>query len=258
MKKTAFLIRHELKRQLFSPGVWALATLFMLLMGMIYFLLVEDLCRMPRQQPLSVQFFATFWIPVLFVVPLITMRSIAEERKLGTLEALLSTPLGSARLVIAKFVAAYVLYMVLWVMTLIFPVLLKICAHLNGPALRVLSLEGMLGALSFVGLSGLAYVALGIFTSSFCRSQLSAAMLSFTSLFILLVGGQLLMSWPSIQIDALLPHTPWIDYLRTFRYLEDASRAVLDSRPLVLNFSIMAILLGLSILATEWRSSQKH
>ncbi|HQU09504.1 MAG: hypothetical protein B7X06_03350, partial [Verrucomicrobia bacterium 21-51-4] len=131
MKALGYLFIHELKRLVLSPSTYTLGVLFLIVMGLIYFILLEGLCRMAQPEPLSAQFFSAFWIPLLFVVPLITMRLIAQERRMGTLEVVLTTSTPPWAIVLSKFFAAYLLYLCLWALTLTFPWLLMQVAPLS-------------------------------------------------------------------------------------------------------------------------------
>lgn len=65
-----------------------------------------------------------FWMPVLFVVPLLAMKSIAEERRLCTLETLMTTSVSSWAIVLSKFLSIYFVCMLLWLLTCLFPFIL--------------------------------------------------------------------------------------------------------------------------------------
>ncbi|MEI2420632.1 hypothetical protein V6O07_10195, partial [Arthrospira platensis SPKY2] len=76
---------------LIAPATYVAAVLFFILMGFLFWAILQAMVEKPEDVLPSVQFFSIFWIPVFFVVPLLTMRSIAGERANGTLDTLLTT-----------------------------------------------------------------------------------------------------------------------------------------------------------------------
>lgn len=245
------LLLHELRMLLIAPATYVAAVLYSAMMALIYALALYTASENPQENLPAVQFFQTFWLPVMFMVPLLTMRSIAEERRLGTLETLMTTPTTAFQVVLSKFFSAYILYLVLWGLTLLFPL---IASSASGGAIRtadLVSRASLIGGYGYIAISGLTYVAIGIFASSLTRSQLVAGMLSFSLLFILLISGQFFSLFPFLHADLPFDGRLFIDYLHTFRHLDDFSRGVLDSRPLFLYSSVAALLLGLTTLVTE-------
>ncbi|MCB1124401.1 MAG: hypothetical protein KJT03_22810, partial [Verrucomicrobiae bacterium] len=77
MRHFFILLRHELRRILLSPTTYLAAFFFLLVMGLIYQLILEDYNRAPQDMLPSNMFLSMFFIPVVFLVPLLTMRSIA-------------------------------------------------------------------------------------------------------------------------------------------------------------------------------------
>ena len=106
-----------------SPPTYIAAVLFLCLMGFLYWAILRGMVNTPSEMLPTVQFFALFWIPVFFVVPLLTMRSIAGERSSGTLDTLMTTPTSRAAVILSKFAGAYLFYILLWALTLAFPLL---------------------------------------------------------------------------------------------------------------------------------------
>jgi ABC-2 type transport system permease protein len=251
MRQFITLFRHEIRLLVISPATYVAATLFFVLMGILFWSNVRGFAVTPQEESPLALFYQLFWLPVFFTVPLLTMRSVAEEQRLGTLETLRSTGIGLGSVVIGKFLAAYCLYMLLWSFTLSFPFIAV--WQIPGEDWRVAVLDRgpLLGSFLFIAISGLLYIAVGVFTSSLTRSQFVAGMFSFTLLFGLIVGGRVLLDMP---LDAgewqTLLQGP-LDYLNVFRHLEDFARGILDTRPLVYYGSSTLLLLGLSVLVLE-------
>lgn len=254
MRYFFILLRHELHIQLIAPATYVATFLFSLLMGFVYWVNLRSFTTTEEFELPSTLFFKSFWLPVFFLVPLLTMRSLAEERRQGTLETLLTTPAGPVAIVFSKFFAAYLFYLLVWALTLVFPFITQSVAP--GAALegRLLEPAPLIGGISFIALSGFLFVAVGIFSSSLMRSQLVAAMLSFTILFIIIVGGFLLLNLPLSE----QPMLSWLEsplgYLQTFEHLEDFSRGVIDTRPIFYYLTTALVLLGLSVLNLEVRA----
>ena len=245
------LLKHELRMLLISPSTYVAAFLFFCLMGFLYWAILRSIVNTPADDLPTVQFFSLFWIPVFFVVPLLTMRSIAGERSVGTLDTLMTTPTSRISVVFSKFAGAYLFYMLLWGITLAFPLITQKLypnAALDGGLLDAASLSG---GFLFLAVSGLLFIAIGIFASSLTRSQLVAGMLSFTTLFLVIVGGQQLSNVTAQTADL----AGWIEgtvgYLQIFQHLDDFSRGIIDTRPFFYYASTAALLLGLSTLVIE-------
>lgn len=251
MKNFVHFLRHEIRTLLFSPSTYVAGVIFLVLMGLVYWAILKAFTLTPQDDNPATQFFRVFWIPVFFVVPLLTMRTIAEERKLGTLQTVLTTPTSPVVVVLAKFLAAYGFYLLLWACTLAFPVL---TVELTGTdqARRILfDPASLLGGFVFVALSGTLFVSLGIFCSSLTRSQLVAGMLCFTGLFLLIAGSRLLLEFPLPESGFLGSLAAPVEYLQAFEHLLDFSAGILDSRPFVYYLSGSVLFLALSTILVE-------
>jgi len=124
-----------------------------------------------------------FWIPLLFaiVIPGITMRSWSEERKQGTIEFLLTAPIETGQIVLAKFLAALVLVACCLLLTIMVPFTVSSFGDLDaGPVIG-----GYLGAL----LLGGTCIAIGMFCSSFTQDQIVAFLVSVVVLLFLVLLG---------------------------------------------------------------------
>ena len=236
---------------LISPATYIAAVLFLCLMGFLYWAILRSMVNTPSETLPSVQFFSVFWIPVFFVVPLLTMRSIAGERSIGTLDTLMTTPTSRISVILSKFAGAYLFYMLLWILTIGFPLLtgkLYPNAAENG---ALLEMEPLAGSFLFLATSGLLFISIGIFASSVTRSQLVSGMLTFTTLFVVIIGGQQMGN----LADAGSGLSNWtvavVNYLQIFEHLDDFSRGIIDTRPFFYYASITFLLLGLSTLVIE-------
>ena len=110
MRNTFLIFRHELRMLVIAPSTYVASVLFLALMALVYWSIVRDLTLVASEDLPTTEFFRNFWFPCLFVVPLLTMKSLAEERRTGTLSTLLTTQVGPGAVVVGKFLAAYILY----------------------------------------------------------------------------------------------------------------------------------------------------
>src|SRR5438445_6513779 len=117
MKHFLTLLSHEIRMLLVSPSTYIAATAFLGFMGFIFVGILENYSTAPQDSSPAQVFFQLFWLPVFFMVPLLTMKCLAEERRLGTIETLLTTPVTTTEVVLAKYAAAYFFYEALWAAT---------------------------------------------------------------------------------------------------------------------------------------------
>jgi len=253
MRHFTTLLFHELRMLFIASASYIAAVLFLVLMASMYWISLRVGSTAPQDTPPSALFFMTFWLPVLFMVPLLTMRSIAEERRLGTLETLMTTPATAAQIVWSKFLSAYLFYILLWALTIPFPFIVHAYTGPSLPLERLFTEASMIGGYSFIAISGLLYISIGIFSSSLTRNQLVAGMLSFCILLVLLTGGAAIFEFNLFDgVDWIQLHLRDLaDYINSFEHLEDFSRGVLDSRPLFLYGSGTLLLIGLTTLVVE-------
>jgi ABC-2 type transport system permease protein len=177
----------------------------------------------------------------LFVVPLITMRTYAEEKRSGTIELLMTSPITDFQIVIGKFLGAMSLYVAMLGLTLIHMAVLFVYGN---PEWKPI-LSGYLGLL----LLGGCFVSVGLFFSSLTRNQIVAGMFTFAVLLLLWVidwvGG---FSGPYVE--------RLTSYLSLTGHVEDFLRGVVDSQHIVYYLSFITFGLFLTAKAVDserWR-----
>ncbi len=254
MRHYPLLLAHELRMLAVSVATYCAAVLFLLLMGLIYFIVLYGYNGQVENDPPMAQYFQAFFFPVFFVVPLLTMKSLAEERRHGTLEALMTTPATTLEIVLAKYSAAYLFYISLWAITLVFPCIAMEFLPGVGADSPLRDTASLAGGYLFVAASGLLYIAVGIFSSSLTRNTLVAGMLCFSILFVLIISGYWLTKLP-LQDTWLIHVQSALDYVQTFRHLEDFSRGIVDTRPFFLYASNTLLVLGVTTLVVESRAN---
>jgi ABC-2 type transport system permease protein len=247
MTKILAIVRRELIAYFSSPLAYIVLTAFLLMQGYIFYIIVSFLNNPMTQAmtPLRLFFGGTvfFWLFLLFTVPVITMRLLAEERRSGTIEVLLTSPVTEGQVIAGKFLAALLFYVVLWLPTLIYVVLLKQHSSID---LRPV-LAGYLGVL----LVGFLFLAVGTFTSTLTNNQLIAAIIAFAVLIALFSIGlveQLLVS-SSVIRDAL-------GYMNLWTHMDDYAKGIIDTRHVVYELSVGLLFLFLAAKSLEvkkWR-----
>lgn len=248
------LLRHEAKTLWISPSTYVAGVLALIIMAFLYLATLLTLIAEPQEMLPPTLFLSTFWVPALLIVPMLTMRSLAEERRMGTLESLMTTSVSPAEIVFSKFFAAYGFYLSVWLIGLSFPAISAWVLQQPDVSARLLEPGSLIGGYLFIALSGSLFVAVGVFSSSLTRSQLVAGMLSFSIIFLLIVGMAALrlvqtqgVEWEGFPLAVT-------DYLQVFQHFEDFSRGVIDSRPATYYLSGSALVLGLAIMVVESKS----
>jgi ABC-2 type transport system permease protein len=232
---------------LVSPATYVAATLFLGFMGLIFIKILETYSGAPQEISPSNIYFEFFWLPACVMVPLLTMKCLAEERRLGTIETLLTTPVTTTEVVVAKFGAAYLLYIGLWGSTLAFFWVLK---RFSGDA-HFLDVGPLVGGFLFIAVSGLLFVAIGVFSSSLTRNQSVAGIVSCVLLATLILGSRALSDSTWLDHGVLRPAKAVIDYAYIFGHRDDFTRGVIDTRQLLFYTSGTVLALIFSILSVE-------
>jgi ABC-2 type transport system permease protein len=241
------ILSHEIRMLLYNPSTYIAATLFLLVMSFIFVGILGDYSRAPQETPPAVVFFQLFWIPVLFMVPLLTMKCFAEERRQGTLETLLTAPVSTTEVVLGKFSAAYLFYLALWGSTIGFHYILRVYAR----DLRYLDSGPLLGGYLFIAVSGLLFIALGVFASAVTRSQAVAGILSFTLLLALIGGLSYVSELSALNTGLLLPVKDAVESLRIPGHVDDFTHGIVDTRQVFFYLTGAILSLIFSILGVE-------
>jgi len=178
---------------------------------------------------------------LLFTLPLITMRTYAEEKRSGTIELLLTSPLTDLQIVMGKFLGGLVLYGAMLAVTLVH---MAILFAYGNPEWRPIA-TGYLGLI----LMGACFLSLGLFVSSLTRNQIVAGMVTF---------AVFLMFWVINWIATFMGPTSQavLNYLSITEHLNDFARGVIDTKHVVYYMSFIAFSLFLTVRAVDserWR-----
>lgn len=240
MKPLLSVWRKETRSAFHSP-VAVGSILFFLLFTGIWFLWVDQFLA---QQTASLRpYFATFPVAFTILIPAITMRTWAEERKLGSQELLLTLPVKTGTLVLGKFLGAYTIVLSMILLTL--PMTWLVSGLGNFETGEIVG-----EYIGIVLLSGAA-VALGVFLSSLTTNTISAFLLAVAGLLVIAVGGGLMAA---IGLPATV-----VDVVRFFsldgRYAS-FQRGVLDSKDVLYFVWFAGLFLYLNtkvVVLRKWR-----
>ena len=184
--------------------------------------------------------FGNISIILLFFTPALTMKLFAEERKSGTIELLLTSPVTDTEVVVGKFLASLSLLLIMLVLTLLFPVLVLSFGELDAGSI----LSGYLGLV----LLGSCFLSLGIMLSSMSKNQVVSALTSFGLLLTLWVIG--FLSNRGGKLGEILA------YLSLIEHFEDFSRGVVSLKHAVyyLSFTVVCLFVTVkSVESSKWR-----
>jgi ABC-2 type transport system permease protein len=237
------LIRKELGVYFVSPMAYIILTCLMLVFGLIFSSEAGDAADFGR--PFS--FGGLFWVTanlMVIVVPLVTMRLIAEEKNRGTIETLMTAPVTEFQVVLAKYVATLIFLLYLLLPTAAHAILVSKYGTLDVTE----TLTGYLGLF----LISSSFLAIGLFVSSLCSSQVTAGVITLIVTFLLLLSSRFA---PQITDRTPLGRTTRsvFEALDPFRYFGDFIRGIIDTRPLVYFLSLIVFFLFLSVRALEAR-----
>jgi len=241
------ILGHEIRMLLVSTSTYLAAALFLAAMGMIFTGLLEVYSQAAQETSPAREFFRLFWLPVFILVPLMTMKSVSEERRLGTLETLLTTPVSTTEVILGKFGAVYILYLLFWGSTGGFFFIL----HRFATDPRLLDPGTLFGGYLYIAVSGLLFVALGVFASALSRSQAVASVLALVMLIGLIFGPKLALDAQLLQVDAFQSLRHALDYATVFQHLDDFSRGIVDTRHLLFYLTGTVLTLILTVLGVE-------
>lgn len=239
------LFKKEVQTCFLSPIAFVVMFFFWVLTGLnFWWLLVQLADGEPLTTAQQQMFGGLIGFSLLVIVPLITMRLFAEERKLGTLESLLTTPLTAVQLVAAKFAGSLVFYAVLWLPVLAYTAIQQNLSPVE--ALQFPDFGAMRAGFLGIMLVGGLYISIGLFMSSLTSNQIVAAISGFALLAILFFS-LLFMAYTAPNPSARIVG----QYFSSYAHLLDFSRGIVDGRTVVLYLSYTAWFLFASVKAVE-------
>ena len=249
MSKTLTLARREMAAYFFSPMAYVIGALFLLASGVWFFWKIF----IPGSEATLRPLFDAIAALMVFAIPLLTMRLVADEFRSGTIETLMTAPVTDGQVIAGKFLGVMVFYIALLATTLVY---LALIVAYGAPDLGV-ALMGYLGLI----LLGAAFISVGIFTSTLTRYQLVAALVGIA----VLAGFTFLTDQLAVRVGDLALAVPWTGWrftlsldriiasVNALSYFEDFSKGILDARGVVFFVSATVLFLFVSTKTLESR-----
>jgi ABC-2 type transport system permease protein len=255
MRNIVAIAERELRSYFASPIAYAVIGFFALVFGFMFYTFLRFFVMQSMQmsqmgmgpgqvnvnqamiRPLILQ----ISVVTLFVLPMITMRTYSEEKRSGTIELLLTSPVSDLEIILGKFFGALTLYALMLLVTV--PTITLLFWY-GDPDWKpvVTSYLGLL-------LIGGTFISYGLFISSLTKNQIVAGVLTFCTLLMLL-----LVSWLQDFVGPV--GRAVISALAVFEHFEDFSKGVIDTKHLVYYASVITFGLFLtakSVDSERWR-----
>jgi ABC-2 type transport system permease protein len=259
MRNFLAILDREVKSYFSSPIAYVVIGLFLLLSGIFFYLIVSNFVQICMRADMQAQYYRmappklnvnmmairpilhNMSLFALFFLSFVTMRLYSDEKKTGTIELLLTSPITNLQSILGKFSAAALLFLIMLAGTFIYVILLFIYGNPElGPVLT-----GYLGLF----LLGLSYIAFGVFFSTLTDNQIVAAVATFV--FILFFWA---IGWVSGIVSPGVGEV--LSQFSLIEHFEDFSKGVLDSKHIIYYLSFIAMGLFLSFVSIEsakWR-----
>ena len=241
------LVRRELSAFFQGPTGFIIIAAVMFLIGLGFVVVLSGLNGEATPMPVTQVFYGTyfFWVILLLIAPVITMRSFAMERASGTYESLMTAPIGDWQVVLSKFAGALIFYMILWVPLLICSVVVRFYVGESA----VLGLGTMFTSALGILMVGCLYMSIGCFASALTRNQAVAAVsgfalgaaLFFTGFFSYFAGDR--TDW----LSQLARHISLANHMESF------TRGMIDLGAIVFFLSLTGLFLYLTHKVVESR-----
>ena len=253
LRNVVTIAGKELRSYFGSPVAWVLMGFFAVIFGYFYNVYLDYFVRSATQSQFGAPaatnvnndmirpLLGNASVLILFLLPVITMRTYAEEKRSGTIELLLTSPITDLDITLGKFIGAVGVYMGLLAVTVVY---VAVLFGLGSPEIRPL-IAGYLGLV----LLGSCFISLGLFISSTTKNQVVAAAVTFIVALLFWI-----INWFA---DSVGPTTGAIlNYLSVTQHFDDFSKGVIDTKHLIfyLSFITFGLFLTLKSVDTErWR-----
>ncbi len=253
MNNILAIAHKELKSYFSTPIAYIVIGFFALLWGYFFWVMLLYFNQQSQlgglggggsvdmNQQLIRPLFLNATVILLFLLPLITMRTYSEEKRSGTIELLLTSPLTDFQIITGKFLGAMGLYAAMLGVTVIHMVLLF---SYGNPEWRPV-VTGYIGLL----LMGGCFISVGLFISSLTKNQIVSGIVTFGVFLLLWV-----INWPASFVGPTTQSV--LNYLSITDHFDDFTKGILDTKHLVYYFSVISFGLFLTARAVDterWR-----
>jgi ABC-2 type transport system permease protein len=237
------IAKKEFSTYFYTPIAYVLASVFYIINGLIFYFLLNLTNRPDLQIEDSIMQYIFgdlfFWIIIFVLTPVLTMRLVAEEKKEGVLELMLTFPVSDFQIVAGKFLGAFLFYFSLWVPTFLYVGTLMV--------IQPPDIGSVLSAFFGVMLVGAMFLSIGLFASTITENQIIAAMLSFGFIIVLFLASAVETLLPPGLLRGVLQYMNFIKHLDLFKI------GIIDTRHIVYFFSFIVFFLFLSVRSMESR-----
>ena len=252
MRNIAAIAQKELRSYFASPMAYIVIGFFLLPFGVFFYLYLQSFVRQGLQmaqfggamninQSVIRYVLQNASVIILFIMPMITMRTYSEEKRSGTIELLLTSPVSDVEIILGKFFGALGLYVAMLAVTLLYMAVLFVYGN---PEWRPL-VAGYLGLL----LMGASFVSIGLLISSTTNNQIVAGVVTFVVFLLFwIIGWFADTAGPTIG-----PITAWLSITEHF---DDFSKGIIDTKHVLYYLSLITFGLFLtakSVDTERWR-----
>jgi gliding motility-associated transport system permease protein len=250
MNNILAIAHKELKSYFSTPIAYIVIGFFALLFGYFFYAMLVIFNQQSAQfggleggavdinQQLIRPLFLNASVILLFVLPLITMRTYSEEKRSGTIELLLTSPVTDVEIILGKFLGAMALYAAMLAITVIHMLLLF--SYANPKPEWTVPVIGYVGLL----LMGGCFISVGLLISSLTKNQIVSGMVTF-AVFLLLWVINWIASFTGPTTQSVL------NYLSITDHFDDFTRGILDTKHLIYYFSVMSFGLFLTARSVD-------
>ncbi|RKY04316.1 ABC transporter permease [Candidatus Poribacteria bacterium] len=241
MRNVWTILVKELYTYFVSPVAYFVLFVFVGIIGFLFSssLIIGGINRMETTEVLNV-LFLNMSVTLLFFAPAMTMKLFAEERRTGTIELLMTSPVRDVEVVMGKYLASLTLLLMMLALTLPFPIITSFYGKVDvGPVI-----SGYVGLI----LLGASFLSIGILVSSMCRNQIVAALTSFGILLLLWLIGFIARGRGTIG--------EVLRYLSLVEHFEDFARGIIGLKHVIYYLSVTAVFLFATVRSVEsakWR-----
>jgi len=240
VKNIPSIFAREMKAYFVSPIAYVALIVFALLTGFFFATYFNWASHYQGEASLR-SIFHNMTITMLFLAPLITMRLFAEEKRSGTIEIIMTSPVTDTEIVLGKFAASIALFLMMIALTFIYPIFLMAYSSPDVAPMAV----GYLGLF----LLGATFLSLGVAASCVTRNQIVAALISFVMLLGLWVIG-----WMSSAVGSQMGKV--LSFISLMEHFDDFSKGIIDTKHVVyyLSFASFCLFFAVKLVqSAKWK-----
>lgn len=254
--KIFYIAKKELKGYLFSPIAYVLIAVFLAVIGFLFYNIVSFYSIQSTfifsQQGVAPELdlteaifrptFINMSVVFLLIMPILTMRFFAEEKRSRTIELLMTSPLSILEIILGKFFASVLIFAFMLLLTIYMPIIISLYGSVNWGQI----VSGYIGLF----LIGTIFLSIGMLASSVTENQIIAAILSFGILLILWLVRMASQIAGSTTVGDLL------SFLSITEHLDNLIKGLIDTKDIIyyLTVSILGLFLTHRVIESQrWR-----